>query len=90
MKYTLILFIASTLIFNVAISSSSKEVAVDESAPKLYKNGSCEIICYEKTPDCYVTKDDSGCLVISNTKPKRVNGSYICKIESCEIKRVYK
>lgn len=50
---------------------------------------SCNITCYEKSPACYVTKDSSGCLVITNTKPKCSKGSCICELKSCDKKTEY-
>lgn len=51
---------------------------------------SCSITCYEKTPDCYVTKDSSGCLIISNEKPKKnKKGDLMCVLPGCEKKTEY-
>ncbi len=52
-------------------------------------SGSCSITCYEKTPACYVTKDSTGCLVITNTKPKCSKGSCVCELKSCDKKTEY-
>jgi hypothetical protein len=51
--------------------------------------GTCNVTCYEQTPSCYVTKDSSGCLVISDKKPKPVKGAYVCELKSCVKKTTY-
>lgn len=70
--------------FLIMLSSTSLSLASEATL-----NKSCSITCYEKTPTCYVTKDDKGCLVISNEKPTCSKGSCVCKIEGCETKTTY-
>lgn len=72
-------------------SETSQKTSIDgKSQPSSVMKlaaGTCSITCYEKTPECYVTKDEAGCLIISNEKPKRnKQGDLICKIPSCDIK----
>jgi hypothetical protein len=51
---------------------------------------SCSITCIEKTPDCYVSKDKDGCLIISDEKPKvNKEGKLICIIPGCEKETKY-
>lgn len=63
-------------------------VAVLNAAPEL-PGTACSITCYEKTPSCYVSKDKSGCLVISNEKPSCSKGSCICELKACAKKSSY-
>lgn len=75
----------SSLILAVLATAAFGAYAADATLP----NKSCSITCYEKTPACYVTKDSSGCLVITNTKPKCSKGSCICELKSCDKKTEY-
>lgn len=74
------LLIISLLMSVTFIAHAAKTVNV---------NDACSITCYEKTPTCYVTKDSSGCLVITNTKPKCEKGQCICELKGCEKKTTY-
>lgn len=75
----------SSLVISATIMLAVSAYAADSSS----SNKSCSITCYEKTPACYVTKDSTGCLVITNTKPKCSKGSCICEVKSCEKKTEY-
>lgn len=54
-------------------------------------NSACEITVHEKTPDCYVSQDDKGCIDIGNEKPKCDKDKKVCtvKIPGCETQTEY-
>lgn len=70
----------SVCLMAVALIAKAKPISSDEA---------CSITCYEKTPSCYVTKDSSGCLVITNKKPKCSKGQCICELKGCDKKTTY-
>jgi hypothetical protein len=75
-----IVFLNSCAISDNSQLGNSKEKACslsfhDKSLP-------CEINMNYKTSACYITKSNSGCIVISNKKPSCALGTY-CKIPAC-------
>jgi hypothetical protein len=74
MMWITALIASGVLMTNVSASTTSK---------------SCTITCYEKTPTCYVAKDNDGCLVISDHKPVPGKKSSICTLQSCDTRTVY-
>lgn len=77
------LAIMTLLIFSGTISAASKPAATQNG------NKSSRIVCYEKTPNCYVTKDSNDCLIITNEKPVCKDGSCVCEIKGTETKAEY-
>lgn len=49
----------------------------------------CSITCFEKTPQCFVSKDSTGCLVITDHKPSCSKGSCVCQLKSCKTKTIF-
>ena len=77
------------LLLGSAIVSVIAMVAILNISFAKQKQDPCSITCYEKTPDCYVSAASSGCLIISNVKPKAKKGEYTCRLKSCKIKTTY-
>lgn len=56
----------------------------------VFADDSCKIVVHEKTPDCYVTQDEEGCLDIGNEKPVcNDDGKCIAVLPGCDKKTEY-
>ena len=84
-KKYLYLFGALLIVLGAAIKQNTPDTT-DAAA----ENDSCRITVYEKTPDCYVTSDSSGCITIANEKPKCTSkDECTIAIPGCKTKRTY-
>jgi hypothetical protein len=74
------------VLFTLILCAASAVTAASVQPKKLAE---CEIVCIEKTPECYVTQDKDGCLDISDKKPVKKDGALICTLKGCETKTKY-
>ena len=75
----------ATAILALGLSTASLAQLVQPAQPK----GDCTITCYQKTPTCYVTKEDKGCLKLNSEIPGCSNNICICTLKDCKPKTTY-